>query len=117
MATTALPLDSGSPNYAVPVTLEGRDYILHAHWSQRAFDSPICGGAGWFLSIHDAADQPIATGARIVLGALLFARTRDPRMPGGAFFASDSTTQDQEATRTDLGERVFVFYTDLADLP
>lgn len=117
MADIELPLDAATPNYDVSITIDGVSFIFHMRWSQRAFDSAINGGAGWFMSIHDVADKPIVTGARVVLGALFFRRSRDPRLPAGTFFASDLSGEDREATLTDLGERVKIYFRPLADLP
>jgi hypothetical protein len=104
-----LPLEPGNVGGAFqefPTVLDGTEFIVRARWNTR--------DAAWYLSLFDAADDPIFQGIKIVQGVALGRRVTDERMPG-VFLASDLNDPDGtggvDAGYDDLGERVVVdFY-------
>ena len=97
-----LPIDAAFPRYRVATNLGDTQYVMDVHWNARA--------EAWYLDISTEDGEPIRSGMKIVLGALLGLRSTDPRMPDGVLVASDMSGEGRDATLDDLGSRVVVFF-------
>lgn len=104
----AIPLDATDPFYRVGVTLEDIPYILDVRWNGR--------DGAWYFDLLDVAEDPVRCGIKIVLGAFLGIRSRDPRMFPGTLVAEDTSGESRDATIDDLGTRVVVYYYTAAEL-
>lgn len=102
MATLVLPARSDAPLYDFTADLEGASYTFELRWNDR--------DGFWFLSLSSRSGEQLVTGRKVVLGANILGRATDPRLPPGAVLAIDTTGQDQEAGRDDLGGRVQLVY-------
>lgn len=102
MATLILPAHHAAPYYDFEVELEGRSYAFAFRWNERA--------GAWFMTVHDAAGIILVAGRKVVLGASLLGRSRNPALPPGGLVAIDTSGADIDAGRDDLGERVLVVY-------
>ncbi len=102
MATLLLPVRCEVPFSYFDVDLEGASYTIETRWNERA--------GLWFLSVSDKDGVPISAGRAVVLGADLLGKTVDARRPPGVILAIDSTGEDIEAGRDDLGARVQILY-------
>jgi hypothetical protein len=102
MSAIELPVNSDAPHYDFSLMLEGRRFKIELRWNERS--------GAWFLSLYDAADELLAAGRRVVLGADLRGRARDARLPPGPIMAVDSSGRNQDAGRMDLGVRVKLVY-------
>lgn len=102
MATLALPLRNDVPYFDFFVELEGVTYGFAFRWNHRA--------KAWFVDLKDADDQPIVSGARVVVDFPLFIRSADPRRPPGLFIVTDTTGKRIDPGEHDLGGRVMVLY-------
>ncbi len=110
MATLVIPTATdGSAHYTMTVELDGVTYELELLWVER---SP-----GWYLSISLDDGTRLLSCRRLVLGAFITRRFKDPRLPKGDFTLLDTTGQDIEAGLYDLGSRVLLLYTEGADWP
>ncbi len=99
---TQIPFISEEFNYSVSTTLLDQTYIFDVHWNGRE--------GAWYFDLSDAEGVIIRAGIKIVLGALLGRRSVDSRFPAGTFIASDLSEEGVDATYTDLGTRVVVFF-------
>lgn len=97
-----IPLVSDLPFYTFQVELDGATFQAEVQWNFR--------DEGWYASLFTADGDPIWTGLRLVLGFPLGSRCRDDRKPPGIFSLQDTSGADREATFSDLGSRVRLYY-------
>jgi hypothetical protein len=104
-----IPLDDETADhFSFTVKLDGIEFALQLRWNQRA--------AGWYLTILDANGAVLVAGMRVTLSSAPRARYMDPRLPKGFLQADDTSGQNLEAGRNDLGTRVKLYYCDAAEL-
>ena len=96
-----LPLVPSIPFYRFGTTLSDVPYIFDIRWNGR--------DEAWYMDILQEDETPIRHGVKIVLGALLGRRSRDPAFPLGVMIAADLSGEGREATFDDLGTRVAVY--------
>lgn len=108
MAESELPIDAAEKNYTVTTVIGVDTFTFGVRWNGRA--------GSWFFDLYDASGNIIVAGIRIVLGVILGRRCKDPRMPPGAIVASDTSGQQRDAGRDDLGSRVRLYYYPPEDL-
>jgi len=108
MAIQVLPTRTDTARYTFEIELDENTYTLEFEWNDR--------DSGWYMSILDDGGDPILTGQRVVLHYPLARRYRDSRLPPGLLMAIDTSETDIEAGYADLGDRVKLIYTPLADL-
>lgn len=110
-----LPIDAAATDYVMGLTIDGKVYNVRIIWSDRG---SLTSGAWFFTLLDENADEdnPIISGAKLVLGAVIGARCRDPRRPAGIFYVSDLSGARAEATINDLGVRVKVYYRPLTSI-
>lgn len=70
----------------------------------------------WYMNVQDQTEDPIISGARIVVDWPLAFRTTDPRRPNGVFIATDTTGKQLDPGEGELGGRVQLQYFDAAEL-
>lgn len=109
MTTQIIPCRTDSPRYSIRVELDGVRFELHFEWNDRA--------AAWFLDIYDADAVRLVSGVRIVVAWPMLEIYADSRLPAGLLFAVDTSKTDRDPLREDLGARVQLQYTPLADIP
>jgi hypothetical protein len=102
MATLVLAADAAAPHYDFSTTLEGRVYTLELRWNGRS--------EAWFLSLFATDGTALLSGRRVVLGAALLGRSSDARLPPGTLIAYDTSGENRDAGRMDLGSRVQLLY-------
>lgn len=108
MTIQTLPTRTDIARYDFDVELDGQTYTFDFEWNDR--------DAGWYMSISDSVGAPLLSGRRIVLNFPLISRYRDARLPAGTIEAIDTGSTDTEPGFADLGDRVKLLYTPLADL-
>jgi hypothetical protein len=97
-----LPFQPSLPNYRFSTSLGDTTYRFNVRWNSR--------DEAWYFDLSDDEGDLIVTGVKIVLGALLVARSADDRIPNGALLAGDTSNTGIDATLDDLGVRVFVYF-------
>jgi hypothetical protein len=102
VSTLVLPAVSTYSSYDFQVQLEGAWYRVGLYWNSR--------DGYWFLSLRDGVETLLVAGRKVVLGASLFGRSVDPRLPPGWLFGVDTSGQGIDAGRADLGGRVILAY-------
>ena len=105
---TQLPFVASEFNYRVTTLLDDTEYIFDVRWNGR--------DEAWYFDLSDAEGTLIRAGTKIVLGSYLGRRSVDSRYPNGVFAASDLSGGNRDATYTDLGTRVVVFYYPASEL-
>lgn len=104
-----LPAYPGRSHYSYRVTLEGAAFRFRWQWNRRT--------SGWYVSLYDAADNPLATGVRVVCNYPLFSELKgEERLPAGLIVAVPLTLDDSDPGFDDLGGRVRVLYMEAADM-
>lgn len=92
-----LLITSEEPHYQQRTRLEGRDYLLTFTFNERE--------ERWYLSIADEAEDPIASGLKLVANwPLLWPYRYDPRIPPGELAVSDVSGDGSPPTLLELGE-------------
>ncbi len=109
MTAQVIPCRTDAPRYSIRVELDAVRFELHFEWNDRA--------AAWFLDIYDADAVRLVSSIRIVVAYPLLERFSDARLPAGILMAADTTKADLDPLREDLGDRVQLIYTPLADIP
>ena len=109
MSSYVLPARPGVPHHTFEVELDGARYGFSLRWNSR--------DPAWYFSVMDAAGTRLLGERKVVVGVPLFARTADVRLPPGELEAVDTSGEDREAGLDDLGARVILLYTDVADVP
>jgi hypothetical protein len=104
MTMYKLPLTSNKPHYRMELDLDGSNYAIYMNWNDRA--------RGWFMSLELPDGTQLMDGRRVVLSWPLLARITDPRRPPGEIVCLDTSGEDREPGRHDIGERVQVLYAD-----
>lgn len=79
MATVTIPIRTLHPHFDFVVELEGASYTVELQWNDRA--------ERWFISLYDATNAPIFSGATLVCNWDLLRRSVHPQRPPGQFFA------------------------------
>lgn len=110
MATLVIPTAAdGTAHYTMATELDGVTYEIELLWVERT--------PAWYLSLSLEDGTRLLSSRRLVLGAFITRRFKDPRLPKGDFYLYDTTGQDIEAGLYDLGARVLLLYTEGADWP
>lgn len=91
-----------------PVTLEDTLYLFFFRHSAR--------DDRWYLDIHDADDNLLATGIKLVTHMNLLEPFSDPRLPTGELNATRIVGALLPVTDTDLGNSVSIEYMERSEL-
>ena len=108
MASIVLPTRTDAARYSFEIDLDGDSFTFSFEWNDR--------DQGHYMSIADAAGVTLLAGRRVVTGYPLINIYRDSRLPKGAIEAVDTSSTGTEPGFGDLGDRVKLLYTPLADL-
>lgn len=96
-------LFDGSAHYRQSTPLDGQVFVLHFNWNER--------DQNWYLSVHDADDNPIrgTIGKKLVQDYPVFLRAyTDDRPIGELMVISSSSTDDPGLL--DLGDGTVLVY-------
>lgn len=105
MAVREIELDSEDPAFDLGVSLDGVRFTLSFEWAEYA--------GAWFVSLWDADDVPLISGARVVTSWPWCARFRRSSFPAGQLVFLDPTNGGPPG-RNELGARVRLYYVDAA---
>jgi len=108
MSTVIVPFIPSIPNYRFATVLDSQTFIFDVRWNGR--------NNSWYFDLLNEDEEPIRNNVRVVLGALLSIRATAEDSPLGIMQALDSSQSGAEAGFDDLGDRVEVYYYELADL-
>lgn len=112
MAYLECPTRNDLPAYNYIITLEGTPYRLDFTWNAR-----MNNGVGkWMLQISDAQSNVIIGNVPVVATWPLFDRFKTKTLPPGTLFAFDSSGQNLDPGRFELGDRVRLFYLESTSL-
>lgn len=101
--SVVLPLTSTEPRYEVFTILDEVTYGLNVYWVDRE--------SAWYMDLLTEEGVVIASGLKLMIGAAVGNQYRYlPTWPNGVFVVTDLSNQDRDATLTDLGTRVVVYY-------
>ena len=103
-----IPTKTDLPRYDFEIELEGATYTFSFDWNDR--------DEGWYLSVFNAAKNPLIQGRRIVIQYPLLDPHRDSQLPPGVLLADDTSGQNIEPGFEDLGGRVKLLYFSSAEI-
>jgi hypothetical protein len=102
MAIIECPTKNDLPAYQYVISLDGTNYTLTFTFNDRM--------GKWFLNLGDATNNPIINQVPIIASMPLFNRFVGAAIPPGTLFAFDTSGQDMDPGRFDLGDRVRLLY-------
>lgn len=97
-----IPITSAVANYDFKTTLEGLVYSFRMQWNQR-FNR-------WVMSLSDGNDQPLIQGVPVLSGPIVLEQYVTEGLPPGAILFLDTSGENIDPGRDDLGDRVRMFY-------
>ena len=98
-----IDLPADTPLFSLRTSLDGSTYHLRFDYHQRQ--------DRWFLTLSDADEASIRSGAKVVCGIPMFASCVDSRMPKGFLIFYDLADPAAEAPGfSELGRRVKLYY-------
>lgn len=101
-----LAFNSNAENYSFNSDLDGGNYRFDVNWNQR--------DEAWYFSLFDEDGEAIFQGAKILVGnGALINNTKLNRPPGELVVVSLDQS-DRKPSRTELGVRVVVLYSEAA---
>ncbi len=108
MSIVVLQLDSQHEYYENEFTLDGEGFRILARYNIR-IDS-------WMINLYQSDGTAIATGRRVTVGNFLFPWLTGRNRPAGQLMALDTSDEDSDPGRNDLGERVIIVYLDADEM-
>lgn len=102
MATVQLPTRTNLPAYRYRIELDGTVYVLDYEYNSR-MDK-------WLLQVEDEEGDVLIAHVPIVVNWPLFKRFVQQTLPPGVIAAYDSSNQNTDPGRFDLGARVKAVY-------
>lgn len=102
MAYLECPTRNDLPAFSYTIPLDGTTFTLSYTFNDRMNK--------WFLELGDQFGVTIVSAVPIVSSWPLFDRFKGLAIPKGTLFAFDSSGQDLDPARFDLGARVRIFY-------
>lgn len=103
-----LPNEPGLARYTFSCELDKTTFNFGFEWNDR--------DSGWYMSLADVNQVPLLSGRRIILNYPLINLYRNEALPLGDLMAIDTTGMDTEPGLLDLGDRVKLTYTPVAEL-
>jgi len=97
-----LPINNAFSNFSQELTLDGVSYRFDFTYNTRSLQ--------WVLSISDIDLVPIVEGIKLILGYELFDQYRSYPLPPGELYCVDTTGDEDEITRENLGPIVEIVY-------
>lgn len=104
-----LPVDSSSTAYSFEAALDGTSFLFTVNWNERDLS--------WYISISDTDGINLIGDVRLAVGSELLHLVQDPvRKPQGAIVVYDTTADQIDPGRNDLGDRVRIGYLTAAEV-
>lgn len=103
-----LPLLPELPNYRFDTTLDGIQYVIDIRWNSR--------DEAWYMSVFSEEEEPLISGTKLVLGAWLTGDATHPDRPFGLFRLIDWTGSGTEATLTNIGSVVGLYFYNIDEI-
>lgn len=97
-----IPVDSDNASFKFRTDLEDIAYVLRLDWNERS--------ERWHLDIFDADETPLKVGLPLNINSDIIGRFADTRLPPGLIMLYDTSGQNEEAGRDDLGDRCMLLY-------
>lgn len=107
MSTVELPTRRGLPAYRYRIELDGTTYVLDYVYNERM--------AKWLVQVEDEEGNVLVAHVPIIVNWPILARFADQAMPDGDIAAYDSSGENQNPGRFDLGARVRMVYREAED--
>lgn len=108
MASGTIPFLPSDNNYRLAIPIDTVMYLFDTHWNSK--------DQSWYFDLREQDESPIALGVRVVLGASLGRSSHHPFFTKYMLHAIDTTGEGREAGFDDLGARVVVRLSSIADL-
>lgn len=102
-----IPFIPSDNNYTLQVPLGGVVYLFDVRWNARDL--------AWYFDLRNADQTPIVYGVKIVLGGQLAHWCRDPFFRENVLQVDDTSGAMRDAGYDDLGVRVVVLHTTMAE--
>jgi hypothetical protein len=102
MAYLEVPTNNQLPAYKYTVTLDGTSYQLDFQWNDRM--------SKWFVSVSDPQGNILEAPVPIVATWPLFDRFKNQSIFPGTLFCLDTSGQNEDPGRFDLGDRCRMVY-------
>jgi len=96
------------PAYYYTVALDGINYTISLKFNDRMNK--------WMITLGDSEGNDIVSNVPVVVNWPLFDRFRFDGIPPGTVYAYDTSGQNLDPERDELGDRVRLFYLPVADL-
>ena len=97
-----IPLTSEFANFQFQTTLELQVYGFSFAWNSRY--------ERWSMSLFDGNDTPLVQGIVVMSGPIILSQYVYEGMPPGKIVFVDTSGEDIDPGRNDLGDRVRMFY-------
>jgi len=97
-----IPITATDASFKIRTSLEGTDYVLRFDWNGR----DEC----WQMGIMDSTETPIVMGIPLNINSNLIGRFEIPELPPGLLMLYDTSDNNEEAGRDDLGDRAVLLY-------
>ncbi len=104
-----IPITDPTPRFTQGVDLDGVSYVLSFEWNDR--------DETWSMNVLNSDSVPLVTGVGLRIGLPLLNRYTSVAGPAGVLEVIDTTGQDLDPGFADLGDRVQLVYTPLAEIP
>jgi len=102
MAILEVRTQNDLPVYKYLVALDGTTYLLDFLFNARV--------SKWFLQVSDASGNLLLAPVPVVSTWPIIKRFRDTRLPIGTVFPFDTSGNNEDPGRFDLGDRVRMLY-------
>jgi hypothetical protein len=106
MAILELFTSNQLPKYLYTATLDGTVFQLEYAWNQRMDN----GNGKWTVSLSDSQGNLLIGPVPVIATWPLFTRFKFDGLPAGTIFPFDSSGQNLDPGRFDLGDRVRMLY-------
>lgn len=103
-----LPVQATTTNFSQEMTLDDTPYTLHFLYNTFTLQ--------WTISIIDLDEVHIIDGLKLVLNSNLFAQYPAAGLPAGELYCIDTTENETEITRDNLGDTVQLIYVPEAEI-
>ncbi len=107
--TRLLPTVTDRARYSFEVELDRVFFKFDFEWVERV--------GSWFFSLSNAQGVALISGQRVIVGTPLLNRFRQAGLPAGLLIAVDTSNADIDPGFADLGDRVKLYYLEVADIP
>jgi len=101
-ATLEIPTRKDLPVYNYTVVLDGVNYLLRYTWNDRM--------SKWFINVSDAGGTILINNVPLIANWPIIDRFRVSGQPPGSLLVFDTSLQNLDPARFDLGDRVRMFY-------